>query len=296
MTSDFMRRQKTKESESTASDVKMKRMSAIERSETTKDLSSNGNLMRRNNSFIDSRNFLETPGRRSSTTSNGSAAWNDFTSSLHESSSARKPPPSVSPRSSLRRTKDTDSSTTLINGNGKINPLRSSASLSNMKSTEEIINTNNIRRVQEKSNKFLEQLSQKESPKKKILSSASSSSIPTKILEAVATQPIEGQKQNHKLALEDIKKSLARETHKRHFLKIRKVNDKKKANKFMQINDVYVSKASLININQIHKVRTRDQREYHVRVKFNEIIPDGVIEIHPVLAKVINKLINRFKN
>lgn len=271
------------------SDAKMKRKSAIERSDTM-DLS-NLSPLRRNNSFIETRSYLEPPDLRNRRpSSNG--MWSDLPSVTE-----KRPP--VSPRGSFRRTKD--NSETFTNGNGSIeslpkknNSLKTSASLSNMKSEDtsasisNSLNASNIRRVQEKSNKFLEQLSQKESPKKKLLTSASSSSIPAKMLEAVTTAPIEGQKQNHKLALEDIKKALARETHKRHFLKIRIVEDRKKANKFMQINDVYVSKSSLINVNQIHKVRTKDVKEYHVRMKFNEAIPDGVIEMHPVLAKVLN--------
>lgn len=280
-------RPKTKRDSISDSDVKMKRMSAIERSETM-DLSPFSQL-RRNNSFIDSRSYLEPPDLRNRRPS--SNGWNDV-----QNVTEKRPP--VSPRGSFRRT--IDSSETVVNGNGvkeaspnKINTLKTSASLSSIKNDESAaisnsLNASNIRRVQEKSNKFLEQLSQKESPKKKLLTSASSSSIPTKMLEAVATVPIEGQKQNHKLALEDIKKVLARETHKRHFLKIKVVDDKKKASKFMQINDVYVSKASLINVNQIHKVRTKDVKEYHVRMKYNEAIPDGVIEIHPALAKVLN--------
>lgn len=273
MTPDFMR-QKAKRDSISDSEAKMKRKSAIERSETM-DLSNLPHNLRRNNSFIESRNFLEIPSRRPST--NGHQQWTDLTS-MHDVT-AKKPPPSVSPRNSLRRTRE--------NGevNGSANPLRSSASMSCVKNEEA---NNNIRRVQEKSNKFLEQLSQKESPKKKLITSASSSSIPTKILEAVAISPVEGIKQNHKLALEDMKKALARETHKRHYYKIRIVDDKKRASKFMQINEVYVSKASLINVNQIHKVRTKDDCDYHVRMKFNESIPDGVIEIHPVLAKALN--------
>lgn len=271
MTPDFMR-QKAKRDSISDSDAKIKRMSATERSETM-DLSSTlpHNNLRRNNSFIESRNFLELPR-------NGQ--WTDLTS-MHDAT-AKKPPPSVSPRSSIRRTKENGNGEGLVNGNAKINPLRSSSSMSSMKSDE----ANNIRRVQEKSNKFLEQLSQKESPKKKLITSASSSSIPSKMVQAVAKVPIEGQIQNHKLALEDIKKALARETHKRLYFKIKIVDDKKRASKFMQINEVYVSKASPISVNQIHKVRTKDDRNYHVRMKFNEIVPDGVIEVHPVLAKV----------
>lgn len=274
-------RHTTKRDSISNSDAKMKRMSAIERSET-KDLSPFSSL-RRNNSFIDSRSYLEPPdlhNRRPS--SNG---WGE---------NEKKPP--VSPRGSFRRTKD--NSETNVNDNGiletlpkKFNTLKTSASLSSIKSDEisNSLNASNIKRVQEKSNKFLEQLEKKESPKKKLLTSASSSSIPTKMLNTIATAPIEGQKQNHKLALEDIKKALAREAHKRQFLKIKIVDDKKRANNFMQINDVYVSKLSPhINVNQIHKVRTKDVKEYHVRIKFNVETPIGVIEIHPVLAKVLN--------
>lgn len=244
----------------------MKRMSAIERSETM-DLS-NLTGLRRNNSFIESRNFLEPP---------------DLRNRRPSTNGIEKRPP-ISPRGSFRHTKDSSEN---VNGHDvPKNSLKTSASMNNMQSDS--LNASNIRRVQEKSNKFLEQLSKKESPKKKILTSASSSSIPSKMLEAVAAAPIEGQKQNHKLALEDMKRALARESHKRHFLKIRVVDDKKKASKFMQINDVYVSKSPLINVNQIHKVRTKDVKEYHVRTKFNDTIPDDIIEIHPALAKVLN--------
>ncbi|KAL7023421.1 hypothetical protein ACKWTF_012606 [Chironomus riparius] len=292
---DFMR-QKTKTAND--SDAKMKRRSVIEKSETV-DFSNYPQSLRRNNSFIESRKFLDAPDINGSSrrTSNG---WDSLEMTA-------KKPPSVSPRSSIKRltSKDNDSAKTSVNGRSenviesvpkKINSLIPSSSLSNIKSYEtkedkefvpisSSLSTSNIKRVQEKSKQFLEQLSNTESPKRKLLNSVSSSSIP-KII--ASSSLMSESKQNHKLLLEDIKKALAREIQKRYFIKIKIVNDKKKAQKFMQINDIYISKSAAVNINQIHKIHTKDDKEYHVRVKYNESVPENTAEIHPVLAKVLN--------
>lgn len=294
--SDFLRQKKPATTANNDSDSKMKRRSVIERSETV-----DFPQLRRNNSFIDSRKLLDTPdfNGTSRRTSNG---WDSFEMTA-------KKPPSVSPRSSIKRTKDVEQPK-LLNGRGSENVIDSvpkklmpSSSLSNIRSFEtkeyhkdnsnerdfvpisNSLSASNIKRVQEKSKQFLEQLSNQESPKRKLLNSVSSSNIP-KII-ASSSSLMSESKQNHKLALEDMKKILAREIQKRHFIKIKIINDKKKASKFMQINDVYISKTAQINVNQIHKIRTKDEKEYHVRVKYNECIPENTAEIHSVLAKVL---------
>jgi peroxin-1 len=312
MTPEFLR-QKTKSAVANENsvDAKMKRMSAVDRSETM-DLSHLSQL-RRNNSFIDSRRFLDT----SSSESNGLRKTNGWADSINGSDlNFRKPPP-VSPRSSIKRgSKDCEK-------NGKFNPLVSSASVNSFRRDSlkslrdessyerEIVpisnslSASNIKRVQEKSNKFLEQLSNQESPKKKILNSISANNLPNilanDVSPSIATTVsatssssnvgVSEKKQNHKVALEDIKKAIAREAHKRHFMKVRIVSDKKKGAKFMQINEIYVSKSSQIDVNRIHKVRTKENKEYHVRMKHNDqILDDKVLEVHPVLAKVLNNI------
>lgn len=297
---DFMRQKSVKTAND--SDAKMKRRSVIEKSETV-DFSNYPQSLRRNNSFIESRKFLDTPDLNGSIrrTSNG---WDSFEMTA-------KKPPSVSPRSSIKRLPAKEngrSENNVIESSvpKRTNPLISSSSLSNIKSyeTKDKYNNNNsndkddfvpisnslsasnIKRVQEKSKQFLEQLSNTESPKRKLLNSVSSSSIP-KII-ASSSSLMSESKQNHKLLLEDIKKALAREIQKRYFIKIKIINDKKKLGKFMQINDIYISKSAAININQIHKIHTKDDKEYHVRVKYNESVPENTAEIHPILAKVLN--------
>ncbi|KAG5670523.1 hypothetical protein PVAND_000781 [Polypedilum vanderplanki] len=307
MTPDFLRRKPKNATTDDSSESKItKRMSAIEKSETV-DLSNMPHL-RRNNSFIDSRKFLDTSetngfGRRTSTSNNSNGGWSD---TIYSDVTSKKPP-TASPRSSIKKIKDnSENGKNLTNGESllKRNSITSSASLSNIKAFNEnngraeskerefvpisnSLSTSNIKRVQEKSNKFLEQLSNQESPARKLLNSASASCLPKVLVSP--TSPTET-KQNHKLLLEDMKKALFRETHKRHFMKIKIVSDKKKLDKFMQINDIYISKnaSSCININQIHKVRTKEEKEYHVRIKCNESLPFDTIEVHPVLAKVLN--------
>jgi peroxin-1 len=287
MTPEFMRQKSQIMSDE--SDTKMKRRSAIERSETM-DLS-NMSPLRRNTSFAESRKYLETPVETTASTRRTSNGWSEHIQEL-----TSKKPPSVSPRGSIKRTKDTDSSKTSTNTTHDMptrkNPLTTSSSLNNMRKSQDdtsadsvsnSLNSTKIRQVQERSNKFLEQLSNTESPKRKLLVSASSSSIP-KIAEAVVTES----KQNHKLALEDMKKILAKEEQKRRYVKVKIVSDKKKSMKFMQINDVYIAKSSNANVNKIHKVKTKDSKEYHIRIKLNDKVSDDTVEIHPVLAKVLN--------
>lgn len=274
------------------SDAKMKRMSAIERSETM-DLST----LRRNNSFIDSRRFLESPEQQNlRRQSNG---WSDAI----QDSTAKKPPV-LSPRNSTKRTKDSETSR-LLNGNydepKKQYQLSASSSLSNMRKlqdreeaeTKEISNSlanSKIRQVQEKSKQFLETLSSKETvPKRQQLAtSASTSSIPRTITTAAAVSAAIEPKQNHRQVLEDLKKTIEREAQKRHFMKVKIVSSEEKMfSKFMQVNEIFLAKSSRINANQIYKIRTKTGKEYHVRVKFNDELTSDVIEIHPVLAKVL---------
>lgn len=290
MTPDFMRQKPNAENDS---DVKMKRRSAIERSETM-DLSQ----LRRNNSFVDSRRFLEKPETNNSTRrqSNG---WSDSIQDV-----TPKKPPMLSPRGSLKRTKDSDSSRNVLNGISedsvtKPGPLSVSSSLSNMRKYQKDAETDltplsnslsasNIKRVQEKSNKFLESLSSKESSPKRqqLLNSVSSSNIP-KIMSEIAAETLTETKQNHRQILEDLKKTIAREAQSRNFRKVKIVDDDKKLAKFPQINEIYAAKSSSINTNQIHKIRTAAGKQYHVRVKTSETICDDAIDIHPVLAKVL---------
>lgn len=287
------------------SDVKMKRKSAIERSETM-DLSS----LRRNNSFIDSRRFLETPEVNNRRQPNG---WSDSIQDV-----TAKKPPALSPRSSYKRSQDSDSSKKLLNGNSqsvdqpstsptKQNPLAVSSSLSSIRKMQDkaeaekkemtplsnSLSASNIKRVQEKSNKFLESLSSKEpSPKhQQLMNSVSSSSIPKTISTSASVSSIPSvvaeTKQNHLQTVEDLKKVIEREAQKRLFLKAKIVEEEKKSSKFLQINEVYIAKSSSININQIHKIRTKDEKEYHVRVKVSDKIEDDSVEVHPALAKVL---------
>lgn len=292
MTPDFMRPKPKASNAENESDAKMKRMSAIERSETT-DLTQ----LRRNNSFIDSRRFLEKP--EVSNNRRQSNGWSLPDATLDVSA---KKPPIVSPRSSIKRTKDSDSPRKFLNGNGeestspkKASPLTTSTSVRRMQEANEdelkplsnSLSASNIRRVQEKSNKFLESLSSKEtSPKRQqLVTSASTSSVPRTVATVAAAVET---KQNHRQVLEDMKRMFAKETQKRQFMQVKVVKgDDKKLTKFFQINDVYVAKASGIDVNQIHKIRTKANKEFHVRVKFMDQISDGTIEIHPVLAKVL---------
>lgn len=274
-------------------DTKMKRNSAIERSETM-DLSQ----LRRNNSFIDSRRFLEKPevgaSRRQS---NG---WSDAI----QDTTTKKPPP-ISPRGSVKRREETDSSKKQLNGiaETKSTPLSVSSSLSSMRKLQDrsdseskemaplsnSLSVNNIRRVQEKSNKFLESLSTKEkSPsRQQLMNSVSATSIPQIISTSASIESLIETKQNHRQIIEDLKKSIDRETQQRNFKKAKIVDDDKLLAKFLQINEIYAAKSSSININQIHKIRTKDNKEYHVRVKTSEKINDDSIDVHPVLAKVL---------
>lgn len=286
MTPDFMRPKPTNAEND--SDAKMKRMSAIERSETM-DLSQ----LRRNNSFIDSRHLETLDSRRPS---NGwSHAIQDVTS---------KKPPVLSPRGSIKRSQDSDKK--LHNGHSeeKSSPLSASSSLSNVrklqekneaeakedKSSSNSISASNIKRVQDKSNKFLESLSSKESSPKRqqLATSASTSSIPRTASTAERVAAAIEVKQNHRQVLEDLKKTIGREVQKRNFMKVKIVpGDDKKISKFMQINEIYVAKSSCLNVVPVHKVRTKDTKEFHVRVKFNDQVDSDTIEVHPVLAKVL---------
>lgn len=292
MTPDFMRQKPTNAEND--SDVKMKRRSAIERSETM-DLSQ----LRRNNSFVDSRRMSEKPeannfNRRQS---NG---WSD---SIQDVTTKR--PPVLSPRGSFKRTKDSESARNSLNGisedsTAKPLPLSVSPSLSSVRRQQNdfekeltplsnSLSASNIKRVQEKSNKFLESLSspKESSPKRQqLVNSISSSSIP-KMIASVAAESLVESKQNHRQILEDLKKTITRETQPRNFRKLKIVDDGKKLAKFPQINEIYAAKSSSINTNQIHKIRTKAGKEYHVRVKTSETIGDDSIEVHPVLAKVL---------
>lgn len=304
VTPDFMRHKPKSANAEDDSDVKMKRKSAIERSETM-DLSS----LRRNNSFIDSRRFLDTPEVNNRHQSNG---WSDAIQDV-----TVKKPPALSPRNSYKRTQDSESSKKLLNGSSqsvdqpsttpkKQNPLSASSSLSSIRKLQDkteaekrettplsnSLSASNIKRVQDKSNKFLESLSSKEpSPKhQQLMNSVSSSSIPKTISTSasVSSIPSVGEtKQNHLQCVEDLKKMINREAQKRLFLKMKIVEDEKKAQKFLQINEVYAAKSSSININQIHKIRTKDDKEYYVRVKLNDKIECDSVEVHPALGKVL---------
>lgn len=276
------------------SDVKMKRRSAIERSETM-DLSQ----LRRNNSLVDSRKFSEKPevNNFSRRQSNG---WSD---SIQDVTTKR--PPVLSPRGSFKRTKDSDSTKNSLNGikedsATKPGPLSVSSSLSSMRRQQSdaedeftplsnCLSASNIKRVQEKSNKFLESLSSKESSPKRqhLVNSMSSSSLP-KMIASLTTESLVETKQNHRQILEDLKKAIMRESRPRNFRKVKIVDDDKKLAKFPQINEIRAAKSSSINTNQIHKIRTKEGKEYHVRVKTSETIGDDSIEVHPVLAKVLN--------
>ena len=292
MTPDFMR-PKTNGNAENDSDVKMKRSSAHERSETVADFSQ----LRRNNSYIDSRTLQDASSRRSS------SGWSDMVHDI-----AERKPPMTSPRGSFKRSNDSENK--LCNGSSDSVPesVKKSASLSVSSSvnsmrkidedsdadsrestpTSNSLNTTNIKRVQEKSNKFLESLSSKQSApqRRHLVNSASTSSIPRKTAEAVAA--VIETKQNHSQFVEDLKKALNREAHKKSFLKVKIVEDDgRKSSNFKQINEVYTAKSSWIDINQIHKIRTKEDKEYHVRVKINEKVADEVIEVHPVLAKVL---------
>jgi hypothetical protein len=170
LTQDFLRpKPSVALGEEAESDAKMKRRSAIERSETM-DLSN----LRRNNSFIDShRRFLDKPEvtsiRRPS--SNG---WSDHILDVTD-----KKPPLLSPRGSFKRSQDSvDTSRRYLNGhssslddqNYHLNPLSVSSSLNSLKRMQEdsrengmnqvsnSLSATNIRRVQEKSKQFLETL------------------------------------------------------------------------------------------------------------------------------------------
>lgn len=301
MTPDFMR-QKPSAATNAESDslAKMKRMSAIERSETM-DLSQ----LRRNNSFIDSRRFLEKPDVSSSRRqSNG---WSD---SLAVQDATDKKPPLVSPRGSVKR-RESEASKRYSNGSSDfshessraVNPLSVSSSLSNMRKIQDRIeaetkessplsnslSASNIKRVQEKSKQFLETLSAKEVPPKRqqLIQSASLSSVPRIVETAAAIEPFIETKQNHRRVLEDMKRTIGSEAHARQFVKVKIVEDEKKQGKFMQINEIYAPKSLSINTNTIQKIRTKAGKEYHVRVKINENATDESIEIHPVLAKVL---------
>ena len=70
-------------------------------------------------------------------------------------------------------------------------------------------------------------------------------------------------------------------------MRVKIVDDDKKLAKFQQINEVYMAKSSAINVNQIYKIRTISNKEYYVRVKTKDSVSDETIEIHPVLAKVL---------
>lgn len=294
MTPDFMRPKTNGTSAENDSDVKAKRSSAYERSETMGDISQ----LRRNNSFIDSRMLPDASSRRSS------SVWSDLVHDVTE-----KKPPITSPRSSFKRSKDSDKK--LFNGSSDsvpesiktATPLSVSSSLNSMKKIDEdsdfdsrestptsnSLNTTNIKRVQEKSNKFLESLSSNQTAphRRHLVTSASTSSIPRKTT-AEAVAAIIETKQNHPQVIEDLKKAINREAQKKSFLKLKIVeDDSRKSLKFQQINEVYTAKSSCIDINQIYKIRTREDKEYHVRVKINENVSEGLIEVHPVLAKVL---------
>lgn len=294
-----MRAQPNTKNAENNSDAKMKRNSAYERSETM-DMSQ----LRRTNSFIDSRNLPDV----SRTTSNSSNGWSHAIQDV-----TTKRPPLMSPRGSFKRPKDIDSRNLNSNGSSetipesptyKRAPLSVSSSSSSISSSRKFQENGdsdsdqhkplsnsasacNIKRVQEKSNKFLESLSGKDSaPRRGLHTSASTSSIRTPTASERASALIE-KKQNHRQVLDDLKRTVGREVNQRHFMKVKIVDDGKKLAKFLQINEIYVAKSSAININQIYKIRTRDNKEYHVRVKTSDTVSDDSIDIHPVLAKVL---------
>lgn len=310
MTQDFLRpKPSVALSEEAESDAKMKRRSAIERSETM-DLSN----LRRNNSFIDShRRFLDKPEvtsiRRPS--SNG---WSDHILDVTD-----KKPPLLSPRGSFKRSQDSvDTSRRYLNGhssslddqNYHLNPLSVSSSLNSLKRMQEdsrengmnqvsnSLSATNIRRVQEKSKQFLETLESAPKQQRHLINSISSGSIPSAILTAEKSKNVESptktvekivseKRQNHRQFLEDLRKTLERESQKRVFVKIH--IDEKKSSELMQINEVYVSKSSGINVNQIHLLKTKSGKEYHVRAKLSEsIVDEKCMRIHPVLAKILD--------
>lgn len=296
MTPDFMRQKPNATNEATTnSDAKMNRKSLIERSGTM-DISA----LRRNNSFTDSRKFLEPESGQRKPASGWSQTIQEMT--------ARKPP-SISPRGSFKRTKDAQQ----MNGPSdiaeespstrKANPLATSSSFSSLrkrdseqdsKSLSSSLSTSNIRRVQEKSNQFLEQVTSlsKNSPTKQLVASASASNIPKIITSEAFSSSIVPQssvKSNHRKILEELKATIAKETQKRHFMKLQLVSDLSKASKFSQINDVYVLKTLAFDSNQIHKIRTKSGKEYHVRVKFSDQVSPEAVEIHPVLGKMLEQ-------
>lgn len=304
MTPDFLRQKPKPTNAEDDSEVKMKRKSAYERSDTMADLPQ----LRRNNSCIDSRRFLENTEVG---VSNGRRQSNGFMDSIQDVTA--KKPPLISPKSSIKRNQDSDSSRKFSNGtadDSRVNPLSVSSSLSSVRRMQDdareremaplsnSLSTSNLKRVQDKSKQFLETLSSKEPSVKaqqlmKSVSSTVIASSPSKPFSSLELSPsstsisssYSDTKQNHRQALEDLKKSIARETEKKNFFKVK--IDEEKAAKFLQVNEIYIAKSSRVNVNQIHKIRTKASKEYHVRVKVNEEIADDVIEIHPVLAKIL---------
>lgn len=201
----------------------------------------------------------------------------------------------TSPRGSFKRSKDSDKK--VYNGSSDLSVSSSTNSMKKIDEDSDLdsrestptSNSTNIKRVQERSNKFLESLSNKQTAthRRHLVNSASTSSIPRKTTAENVAAMIET-KQNHAQAIEDLKKAINREAQKKCFLKVKIVeDDSKKCSRFQQINEVYTTKSSCIDINQIHKIRTKAEKEYHVRVKINENVADGSIEVHPVLAKIL---------
>lgn len=294
MTPDFMRPKTNGTNAENDMDKKLKRSSAYERSETMGDISQ----LRRNNSFIDSRMLPDANSRRSS------SVWSDLVHDVTE-----RKPPLTSPRGSFKKSKDSDKK--LNNGSSdsvqeslkKATPLSVSSSTNSMRKIDEdsdvdsrestptsnSLNTTNIKRVQEKSNKFLESLSSKQTTphRRNLVTSASTSSIPRKTTAESVAAMLET-KQNHPQVVEDLKRAFNREAQKKSFLKVKIIEDDgKRSTKFQQINEVYTAKSSCIETNQIYKIRTKGDKDYHVRVKTNDKVADGSIEVHPVLAKIL---------
>lgn len=239
MNPDFMRTKAKVANAENDSEAKMKRMSAIERSETV-DLS----RLRRNNSFIDSRMLANT--HEGDTTHRQSNGWSD---SIQDVTTG-----------SFKRNQGSE--------NLKLTTSSSSSQIHQINDQE----VKEIKRVQEKSNKFLETLSsQEKSPKRHQL------------------QPsVIDIKQNHRQILEDLKKTIKREILKINYMTVKTISSSDhKISKFLQINEIYVAKSSSLSVNLIYKIRTKDSKEMLARVKFNDSVEGVIIEVHPVLAKVL---------
>lgn len=266
------------------SEVKLKRMSSVEPSETM-----HLSRLQRNKSFIDSSKFSSTHLQ-----SNG---WSDSIQDV-----TTKKPPLLSPRGSFKRNQESENSKKLQSGNlekslevfplKKLTPLSTSSSSNDIRKVKKIneLEMKEIKRVQEKSNKFLEALSSKEtSPKRRQLSTSSSTnSIPNVTFMEVPVPSVTDIKQNHRQILEDLKKTVNREILKINYMKVKIISSTdSKISNFLQINEIQVAKSSSLSVNHIYKIRTKDSKEWFTRVKVNDLVEGAIIEVHPVLAKVL---------